>query len=168
MGHYMNLKKSAVGLGLGALIAVSAAVPALADTVTTTITGGNRTASIDAVDLGSAAYSHTDQQLNGSMALSVDDKTGTGDGWNVTVKASDFAYTGDNAGTAIGADNLVLGTIADPVYVEGQQIDAIDGPLAFNANDGMALDTDRKVIFANAGFGSGSYTQSLPVTLTRR
>ena len=31
---------------------------------------------------------------------------------------------------------------------------------------GGTLDVARKVLYANAGYGKGTYTQSLPVTLT--
>lgn len=149
-----------------AAMALTLVAPAAAvDTVDTTVTGGSRTASIADLTLPGLNYSHSDQTTGGTMQLSVNDETGTGDGWNVTVLAGDFAYTGDNAGSAIPAANFNLDSIADPVLVSGQAIDPTGGPLADSANVGT-LDSARKVIHADAGYGSGSYTQDLPVTLT--
>lgn len=162
-----RFKKAAAGMGLAAMLAVGAMAPVLAaDTVSGDITSGSLTASIADLDLGSVSYSHTSQNMNGTMALTVDDQTGTGDGWNVTVQASNFIYSGTNNGSDIAASNFALGTIANPVHVAGQAIDGTNGPLADNGNDSATLDSARRVIYANAEYGSGEYTQNLPVVLT--
>ncbi|CAN5803730.1 hypothetical protein BH23CHL2_BH23CHL2_32680 [soil metagenome] len=168
MFDYKNrFKKAAIGMSLAAMLAVGVTAPALAaDTVTGTVTSGSLTASIADLTLGSVAYSHNSQTTSGTMALTVDDSTGTGDGWNVTVLASAFVYSGDNGGTNIAASNLAFNTLAAPVYVDGQAIDGINGPLKDGANDATTLDSARRVIYANAEYGSGQYTQNLPVVLT--
>ncbi|MEZ4571638.1 MAG: hypothetical protein R2849_15155 [Thermomicrobiales bacterium] len=85
-----RLKKAAIGMSLATMLALGAAGPALADTVTGEITSGNLTASIADLNLGSVAYDHASHSMPGTMVLTVDDQTGTRDGWNVTVEASDL------------------------------------------------------------------------------
>lgn len=162
-----RIKQATVGFSLAALLAAGAAVPALADnSVYGDIDGGSLTSSIADLDLGAVNYAHTSQNMNGTMALTVDDQTGTGDGWNVTVVASDFVYSGANDGAAIAATNFSLGTIGTPAQVAGQAVDGTDGPVADAANNSASLDQARRVVYANPDFGQGQYSQDLPVTLT--
>lgn len=152
------------GLLLGALLAVTFVVTALAnEPIVQALGGGTRTASITGGTLAAANYSHTSQLSNGTLTLAVDDSTGSGLGWNVTVQSSALAYSGSFGGTSLAAANLSIGTPATPVVAAGQAVDGTNGPLA---GSGGTLDTPRKVIFANAGYGKGQYTQSLPVALT--
>ncbi len=170
MFSYKNrLKKAAIGMSLAAMLAVGAAVPALADdTVTGEINAGIRTAIIADLDLDAVDYSHADQNILDTMVLTVDDSTGTGDGWNVTVQAGDFELDGDVGTTNdIAASNFVLDSNAIPVMTAGQAINvtAGNGPEVGLAVTG-SLDAARKVIFAGIGYGQGTYTQNLGVTLT--
>lgn len=48
----------------------------------------------------------------------------------------------------------------------GQAVDPIGGPRVPAANATGALDVARKTIQADAGFGVGTYTQALGVTLS--
>jgi hypothetical protein len=134
---------------------------ALADnTVTQEVTAGTRSASIADVALDAVSYSHSDQLQSGTLVLSADDSTGSDAGWNVTVQTSAFTRAG---GGSVPAANFVLGTPATPSMTAGQAVDGTDGPLA---GVGGGLDSARKVVFANEGFGKGTYTQDLPVSLT--
>lgn len=98
------------------------------------------------------------------MTLTVDDQTGTGAGWKVTVLASDFAYSGANSGTAIPAANLALTSSGTPAVTAGQAVDPTGGPNAVTLSG--TFDAALKVINATAGFGQGTYQQVLGVNLT--
>lgn len=73
------MRKSTTTLALGAVLTagVLLAPSALADTVTQAVTGGTRTASVADLALTSIATEHIDKSSTGSMALAVDDSTGT-------------------------------------------------------------------------------------------
>jgi hypothetical protein len=153
-----------VALALGLLLAGPAAVFA-ANTVTEDVTAGTRTASITDLALQSLPVAHVDTTTAGdSLDLGVDDSSGTGAGWNVTIESSDLVYSGANNGTDIPADHLAIGTPLAPAHTAGQAIDGTNGPLLVGA--GGTLDAPVKVINAAADYGQGTYTQSIPVALT--
>jgi hypothetical protein len=133
------------------------------DTVSFTITGGTLTASVADATITGINYSHIADDSSGTLNLSIDDSTGTGLGWNVQVSSSDFVYGGTSpSGIDIPNTGFAIGTPGAPGYVTGQTIDGTGGPLD---DVGGSLDTPRRTIYANEGFGSGQYTQALPVTL---
>lgn len=147
---------------LTTLVATSAI--AAESTTTQSVNPGSLTASLADLGLVAIDYSHTDTASTGTLALTVDDSRGTGDGWNVTVQSSDFVYTGTNGGTAIPASNFALTSAATPVMTAGQAIDPTGGPKVVTTTG--TLDAARTVIDADAGFGEGTYTQALGVALT--
>jgi hypothetical protein len=154
------------GLLLGAALSLGAAVPALAaDTVTQTLTPGNRTASVANLGLPDIAYSHALQTSAGTMTLTADDSTGSGAGWNVTVLSSAFVYSGVNSGTDIPAANFSLTSAATPTLVAGQAVDGTGGPKVPTVSPVASLDSARKVVQANAAFGQGNYSEDLGVSL---
>lgn len=152
-----------VGMSL-ALATPAGAVPGGTDTVSQTITGGDRTASVANLVLGSVGYSHMDQGSPGEMTLTVDDSTGTGAGWNTTILSSAFVYTGDNGGTPIPAANFWLTSVTSPTETAGQAVDT-GGPKIPDTLTLGNLSAARKTIQADAGFGQGTYTQPLGVLL---
>jgi hypothetical protein len=145
-----------------------------ADTITQTVTGGFRTASVADLGLDPVATSHSGTAINvGVMTLSVDDSTGTGAGWNVTEQVSDFAYTGTNGGTAIPAVNFSIDSVGAVTSSAGQAIDvtgtdaAPTGPQSGNITTGVTgtLDGPVPVLRAGASFGQGTYSQLINVNL---
>lgn len=137
-----------------------------ADLVTQVLTSGTRTASVANLGLGNVAYSHSAQNNTGTMTLTADDSTGTGAGWNVTIETSDFVYSGANSGTDIPAANFSLTAADAPAMTAGQAVDGTDGPKVPAASPLGTLDSPRKTIQASAGFGQGTYTQDLDVSLS--
>ncbi|MBI5949962.1 MAG: WxL domain-containing protein [Chloroflexi bacterium] len=123
-----------------------------------------RGASVADLVLGDINYSHTAQQSHGTLVLTASDDAP--DGWNVTILASAFVYSGTNGGTDIPAANFALTSAGAPAATAGQAIDAAGGPRVPAASPVGSLDTARKTIQADAGFGQGTYTQALGVTLT--
>ena len=160
------------GLAMGiALVASAAFVPSAyaADTVTLTITGGERTASVADFGLTAVGYSHSLQNTPGDMVLTADDSTGSAAGWNVTILSSNFVH--DGTGIDIPATGFGLTSAAQPVATAGQAVvgtgllgDA--GPkVPMDVSPVGALSDARKVVQADAGFGQGTYTQALGVSL---
>jgi hypothetical protein len=163
-------RRVGAGLGTGALLVATLAAPVVgADTVTQAITGSGLTASIADVTLGSAAYQNAAHDVTGSMVLTVDDSTGSGAGWNVTIMSSDFFWVGTaNGGTDIPAAKFALTTAAAPTKVAGQAVSVAlsTGPQVPPTSPLGTLDVARKVLVATAAYGAGTYTQALGVTLT--
>ena len=164
----MNIKMGIKVLTVAGILSLSLAsvAPAMADnSVNQEVTCPGTpalTAVITDKTLTAVTFSQSEQQPTGSLLLNVSDSTCLGTGWNVTVQTSAFAYTGSGSGSAIPAANLLLGTPASPVFVSGQDTPGL--PAAVGT--GGTLNSAIKVIMADANNGMGSYTQSLPVTLT--
>jgi hypothetical protein len=156
-----------IGGALALVVGLGFAGSALAvNTVSTSVVGGTRTASIADSVLGAVPYSHFDTARSGLLVLSADDSSGTNAGWNVTVLAGNFAYSGSYVGIAIPNSNFTLDTAADPIRFAGQGVSPAQGPkVPSTLTPPQTLDAPRKVVQANAGHGKGSYTQNLGVTL---
>lgn len=161
------MKRLALSFVAALSMAAVATTAFAADSVTQTVTAGTRTASNTNLAFADVAYSHTAQTPTGSMTLSVDDSTGTGAGWNVTVLTSAFVYTGTNSGTNIPAANFSLTSAAAPVMTAGQAINvtAGNGPAIPTVSPVGTLDSARKTVQAGIGYGQGAYSQALGVSL---
>jgi hypothetical protein len=143
-----------------ALMAVIAGSALAAESVTQEVSGGDRSASVSGVDLGTVDYSHETQSSSGTISLQVDDSTGSDAGWNVTLQASDFT-DGDRV---IEAGNFAVVNAQSPGLVVGQEIDPANGPMVASSATG-SLASERKVLQSNAGYGKGTYSQDLDVQL---
>lgn len=146
------------------------AAPALAGqshlTVTQTINAGSLTAVASDLTMPVATYSHASQDNTGTLSLSVDDSTGSGAGWAVTIRSTELAHHGGDGPTDIQAVRFAVTSAATPVKVAGQDVDSTNGPKASGAGSLGTLDSERTVISAAAGYGQGSYTQDLDLTLS--
>jgi hypothetical protein len=160
-------RRLAIGFVTATTIAATLVVPVLAaDTVVQVVNGGARTASVANLTLTPLSYSNSAQSNTGTMTLNVDDASGTGAGWNVTIQTSSFVYSGANNGANIPAANLSLTSAAAPAMTAGQAVDATNGPKVPASSPIGTLDSARKVIQANADYGLGTYTQALGVSLS--
>lgn len=122
------------------------------------------TASVADLNLPSVTSSHVAQTTTGTMTLTVTDSA-AGAGWNVTILSSALAYSGANAGTSIPAANLSITEARSPALVSGQAIDPSGGPKVPLSGTTGTLDVARKTIQADVGYGGGTYTQDLGVSL---
>lgn len=162
MGTITRFKKLSVGLSLGAMLAIGLAGGASAvNTVTQQVTAGARTASVADATLTAVAYSHSARTNTGSMTLTADDSTGSDLGWNVTILASNFI----DGTKSIAASNFSITTANAPAMTAGQAVDATGGPKVPLTGATGTLDVAKKTVQANAGFGKGTYTQALAVSL---
>jgi len=139
---------------------------AAANQVTQTINAGTRTASIADLALSAVNYSHSAQSNTGTMVLTADDSSGSGAGWNVTVQSSAFVYSGANGGTNIPAANFAITTAGAATRTAGQSVDIVGGPSTPLVGSTGSLDIARKTMSALVGFGQGTYTQNLDVSLS--
>ena len=158
----------ASALALAAVLGATLAMPAsAADTVTQTINAGTLSSSIADLTLGDVFYSHSAQPSTGTMVLTADDSSGSGDGWNVTVLSSDFDYVGLNGGTDIPAANFAITSASVATSTAGEAVDATGGPkVPAGFTTPAALDSARKTLQADANYGEGTYTQDLGVSLS--
>src|SRR6185436_112441 len=117
-------RRLALALGAGALLVAAVAGPAFAaDSVTQVITGSGLTASVADLTMASVAYQNASHNVTGTLVLTVDDSTGSGAGWNVTIQSSAFHWVGTaNGGIDIPASNFALTSAAAPVMVSGQAV----------------------------------------------
>jgi hypothetical protein len=163
-------RRLALGSCAAALLVATLAGPAVAaNTVTQTITGGARTASIANLTLSSAAFQSAAHAVSGTMTLSVDDATDTSLGWGVTIQTSNFVWVGTATGGAdIPAAAFAVTSAAAPTWVAGQAVNATaaTGPQVATTFVAGTLDSPRRTLEATAAYGAGSYTQALGVTLT--
>jgi hypothetical protein len=158
---WLKLTRTKIVTGVLA-IALLVSVPVVAsESVTQSVEGGDRSASVSGVDLGTVEYSHESQTSDGSISILVDDSTGSDAGWNVTVYASDFT-DGDRT---IGAEKFSITGAGNPVHLEGQEIDSGNGPKVPDSGGTGSLDVPRKVLNASEGYGKGTYSQELDVQL---
>jgi hypothetical protein len=133
-------------------------------------------ASVANASFPAVIYSHADQTTSATITLTATD-TGqclivcTNQGWNVTLLASGFAYSGPNSGTTIPAANMTITNAHPPTVVSGQAIDATHGPRTTNVTG--ALNVARKTMQADGPtgtilltyYGIGTYQQAIDVNL---
>ena len=152
---------------LTAAVGMGTAPPAsAADTVTQVLNPGTRTASVANLAMSAVDYSHSAQSNTGTMTLTADDSSATGLGWNVTIQSSAFVYSGTNSGTNIPAANFSLTSAAAPVATAGEAVDVLGGPKVPLVSPVGTLDSARKTVQADVGYGEGTYTQALGVSLS--
>lgn len=159
----MNRRLTRGKVIIGAIaLALIVSVPVLAqDSITLSVEGEGRSASVAGASLNPVGYSHEDQVSPGSISLSIDDSSASNDGWSVTIQAGDFS----NGEATISAGNLSIVTANGPALVEGQAIDGDGGPAVPADGATGSLDSPRKVLHAQPGFGAGAYEQNLDVEL---
>jgi hypothetical protein len=174
---FAGSKRRALSLVGAAALSLSMVVPALADnSVSTEVTAGSLSASVATTTVGTSgqtAYSHSTHSVTGTLALTADDSTGSGSGWNVTIQSSNFVYSGSNGGTDISAANFTLVSVGAPSSTAGQAVDTSGtdqdptGPQKGTlAGVSGTLNSARKVLRAGANYGQGTYTQNESVSLS--
>lgn len=126
-------------------------------------------ASLQELIMPASPYSHKAQTITGRTVLTVTDSSiaGTGVGWNVTEQASDLAYSGPNNGASIPASALAILSVETPVASSGSQpVNPANGPMVPTVAPVGSLDGARMVLQANSGYGAGTYTQGITLSLT--
>ena len=152
----MKLRRSIVGAAIAAAILATTALGGVAqDTATSSVTIGSGafTTSLSSSNFANLPYSLTDQYARGgNITVLVNDQTGDGDGWQVTLTTSDFV--GQTRPTQnIPAGNLVLTGTSVSIAVDGSQpVNEAQMPV------GETTTVPPKLTWsANPGFGQGGY-----------
>jgi hypothetical protein len=134
--------------------------PTSTSDVTAGVTAGVRSATLDPAIFGLVPFSHSEQSIETIAGLSVDDLTGAGVGWNVTIASSALTWTAGNGGPTTGTDlpasALAVTTVGEITTVAGENW---VGDTAIGA-----LGSPVKVLSTSGG--NGSYTTPLTLTLT--
>jgi len=137
---------------------------AVSDCLAQVINTGQLSASILSATLTPVGYSNFTTTSNGTLVIQVNDDRETGDGWSVTVIASDFQYNGIlPIGSDIPASSFSVVSTGAPIVLIGQGI-GVGGPYS-DANAIGSLDSIRTLIVAEAGFGSGRYQMTSAISL---
>ncbi|MEZ2388338.1 hypothetical protein AB6813_02100 [bacterium RCC_150] len=136
-------------------------------------------ASLGALSLPAVVSSHSPRTTTGRTVLTVTDTSlytppvlpgtqgiGLGAGWHVTIQASALSYSGPNNGTNIPAANLAIVSVETPTATSGQPLDPVNGPMAPTLSPAGPLDSARMILHANSGYGAGTYTQGVNLSLT--
>lgn len=147
------------------LLSLAVISPSLAGTVTQVITCGSSnslSASVADLALHELSVSAVSQESPGTLTLTAAETGCAGQGWNVTIQATDWTRQG--GGASFPASALSLEQVTNPAQLSGQGIDTFGGPKL--VNELGTLDHSRKVLQAGQGFGLGAYTQVLGVKLT--
>ena len=135
--------------------------------VTATVNAGIRSATLGELTFDAATVSHNDQSVSSSATLAVNDISGTGAGWQVTVQASALTFTAgadsDQANDDLAASNLTV--IGQTVVAEADTVSSLTDVTGTGAT-ALAIGTPQIVATALRSTGEGSYTSSLTFNLT--
>lgn len=144
------------GLLLAGLLLAAGVLPASA----------TLTASLAPLALPSVVTSHEPQTVTGRTVLTASDLGPEPElGWHVNVQASTFVYSGPNQGMDIPAWSLAIVSVEAPVASSGQPVDPVNGPMVPELSPAGSLDSARTVLHANSGYGAGTYTQGINMSL---
>jgi len=147
-------------LGLVSLGLITAAVLA----IPAPVRAADPSASLADLTLRAVSYSHAAQTSTGTMTLIINSTTTTA-GWHVTILASAFAYSGPSNGSNIPAAKFSLTSASAPAMTSGQAIDSTGGPMVPATSPVGSLDVARTTVQASPGFGQGTDSQALGVSL---
>lgn len=134
--------------------------------VSATVNAGLRSASLAEVSFAAATVSHNDQDVVTESALSVNDLSGTAAGWQVTLEASDLAFTA-------GPDSHIANDAIDAsnVFVKGKDFagatdttSSVTG-VSLASSTLTALDSPYVVLSALDAQGEGAYVANLTFSL---
>jgi hypothetical protein len=104
---------AAVFVAAGA-VALASTAGAFADsaTVTATVTGGSLSESTASTPSVSATLNGTDQAKTYTMVIDMNDPTGTGNGWNLTITSTTFTTGGGSPKTLSTTASSVTGVVS--------------------------------------------------------
>lgn len=138
----------------------------------TTIEPGSRTATLDPLswtktdpavwtEEGDLMFSHTTTDITGSVDLTVDDSSGSGAGWVVSLQASSFTWSASDNSTA---------TTAPDIASSAMQVTVGIVPTSDNAptkvSGAQAMGSSRTLLSAVANKGEGTYIVPLTIGVT--
>jgi hypothetical protein len=147
-----------------ALVALASALPAHADVVTSTVSGGTLSVTTAGVTLSAVTLNGATQTSTGTTATwTITDARGTGAAWTVAVKATapkSAAGTVETTPRTIPVSNLTMTTGTVTAGVGADPITGITG------STNLALSTSSQTLITTAGPNKGAYTLTPAVNLS--
>jgi len=144
------MKLKTISISLTLLLLAALAAPVLAD-ATITVSGGTLSVTPQAVAFAGVTLNGADQTSTGtSSAWSASDLTGSGSGWHINVKATDFS---DGAGNSIAVGGF-------RIQLQAGNISTVAGntaPSSQIASLTALSTTDQSLLSAASGAGMGTY-----------
>jgi hypothetical protein len=164
-----RLGRLGITLGLAATLALSAAAPTLADTITGTSTVSGSPVTIASLSATTAAFPLT---LNGTdqdsaavaIGVNVNDDSGTGNGWKLQVAATTFADTGTH--TLADSGTLSISSVSEADNGTGTYTaptNSITAPVALTTAATAPTAVSVYNAAANTGLGHFTVTPSFVV-----
>lgn len=161
----MNLRKSIVAIAAAALVLAGSATATLAattDTNTATVTIIATTdvlaVTVSSASFGSHPYNLAPQTVTGNLKITAYDNRGTGAGWRVNLRASNFSSLSTVSTIPVGNLSLIAGTIAPVGTVFG-----LEGVTKSDASPVNATGT--QVLRADLGAGMGTFELPMSASL---
>jgi hypothetical protein len=179
----LSLKRRLLVFGTVSLLALSASLPALADTATgtATVTGGSLTEVVGAPPSVSATLNGTDQLPTYTLPITATDARGTGAGWNLTITSTQFTTgpatlsTSASSVTGVTSACVALTTCTNPTNSIGYALTVPAAPVAptavklFNAtvNTGLGKFTVTPTVSVSipANTRVGTYTSTITLAV---
>lgn len=165
--HISRKKAIVAALGVGALTFAVAAPSAMADTVESTVSGSNLTATTFGATLAGVTLNGTTQTTAAAAstsAWSIKDARGTGAAWAVSVTATtptSAAGTVETTARTIAVGNLKMST---GTVTAGAGSDPV-GTTITGSTD-LALATTAQTLISSSGTNKGTYALTPTYTLT--
>jgi hypothetical protein len=156
-----------VTLALAAALILAASAPAADVTATATVTGGTRSLSTSATPSVSATLNGTDQTPAYTLPMTVNDFTGTGAGWNVTITSTTFSTGGGSPKTLATTASTVTSlsaTCAGPGTCTNPT-NSISYPLGVPAAGTAPAAVKLFNAAANTGLGAFTVTPTVQVSI---
>lgn len=158
--------KKLISIALAGLMALAWLAGAVAQESGTTATlniqaanGGTLFVQIDNVTFQSVHYSFQNQQTSATVVVRAEDTRGSGQGWNVTIRGTNF-QSQSGTGASFEISNLALGN-GSVDRTEGMLTEGISATSLNNMSDQA-----QKIAVAQQNKGMGKYRISYPATLT--
>jgi len=163
----MNLRKkifttaAAIALTASTVFTGTGSAQAITDTSSITIGAGTFTVSFSASDFADLPYSLVDQySRGGQINLIVNDQTGDGGGWTVTLTLTDFVGQTRPGVSDIPSENLeIRGYTITPVTDGSQPVSEA------NMTPATSETAPQLVWTANPGYGAGAYNLNMTADL---
>jgi hypothetical protein len=164
--HISRKRTIAAALGVGALTCAVVAPSAMADTVESTVSGSNLTATTSGATLAGVTLDGTTQTTAAAAstsAWSIKDARGTGAAWAVSVTATtptSAAGSVETTARAIAVGNLKMSTGTVTAGADSDPIANITG------STDLALATTSQTLISSSGTNKGTYSLTPTYTLT--
>ncbi len=162
-----SIRTRALIMVTAAILSVVLIAPAAGQNIVTlTITGSGPLSAVMTVESPFRQIRRADaaQRETAFLLLLISDARGTSAGWSVSLCSTDFTSTGKTSkGRGLSNQGFSVFATGAPIVVAGEPLGK-GGP-KYDPGAGVSLAQMRRVVWAEAGSGSGDYAQWFGVSL---